>query len=226
MSSTTATVSGATSEFSGNVTVSTMASISGRVYLDANHNGVADSSEDWSGGASVFVNLVQSGAVVQTSTVPAGAGTFTFNNVTGGAYSIVVTNSSANTVAAAPSSFAFVSPSAGSLQVTMSGSSVNNETFGLFKGSLVSGNVFKDSGTGVAGTANNGVLDSGEAGLGGVNVRATDGGSTTFDTTVSAADGSYTLYITPGATTVAVIKTNPQRGLEPGKDWMWYKPRK
>ena len=40
----TATVGGATSEFSGNVTVSTVASISGKVYLDANHNSVADST--------------------------------------------------------------------------------------------------------------------------------------------------------------------------------------
>jgi hypothetical protein len=212
----TATVGGATSEFSGNATVSTVASVSGKVYVDANHNSVADSSEDWTGGASVFVNLVQSGAVVQTVTVPAGAGTFTFNNVASGAYSIVVTNSAVNTAAAAPSGFAFVSPSAGSLQVTVSSSSVNNENFGLFKGSLVSGNVFKDSGTGVAGTANNGVFDSGEAGLSGVTVRATDGGSTTFDSTVSAADGSYTLYITPGATTVAVIKTNPASYISTG----------
>ena len=24
----------------------------------------------------------------------------------------------------------------------------------------------------------------------------------------------------------AIIKKNPMRGLEPGKDWMWYKPLK
>jgi uncharacterized repeat protein (TIGR01451 family) len=211
----TATISGATSEFSGNVTVSASISISGKVYLDANHNGTADSSEDWTGGASVFVNLVQSGAVVQSITVPAGAGTYSFNSLTAGAYSIVVTNSATATTAAAPAGFAFVNPSAGILQVTVSSSAVN-QNFGLFHGSLVSGTVFKDTGTGVAGTANNGVLDSGETGVSSVSVRATDGGSTTYDTAQTASDGSYTLFISPGATTVAVIKTNPAKYIATG----------
>jgi uncharacterized repeat protein (TIGR01451 family) len=215
----TATLSGATSEFSGNVTVALSISISGKVYLDANHNGAADgpanSPEDWAGGTSVFVNLVQSGAVVQSVTVPAGAGTYSFTGLTAGNYSIVVTNSAAATTAAAPAGFAFVNPSAGSLQVTVS-SSASNQNFGLFHGSLVSGTVFKDSGTGVAGTANNGVLDSGEAGVSGVSVRATDGNNTVYDSAQTASDGSYTLFIAPGATTVAVIKTNSAKYIATG----------
>jgi uncharacterized repeat protein (TIGR01451 family) len=216
----TATLSGATSEFSGNVTVNVASTISGKVYLDANHNGTADSAEDWTGGASVFVNLVQSGAVVQSVAVPAGTGAFSFNGVAAGSYSLVVTNSAGAVIAAAPAGFAFVNPAAGSLQLTVSSATLNNQNFGLFHGSLVSGTVFKDSGTGVAGTANNGVLDSGETGVSGVSLRATDGGSTVYDTTQTASDGSYTLFIAPGATTVAVIKTNPARyiatGAQPG----------
>ncbi len=205
----TATVAGATSEFGGNVTVTAVAAVTGKVYLDANHNGSPDTAEDWTGGVSVFVNLVKAGALVQSATVPAGAGTFSFNNVAAGSYSIVVTNSATAVTAAAPAGFAFVSPAAGTLQVTVASASVNNENFGLFHGSLVSGTVFKDVGTATAGTANNGVLDSGEAGITGVTVRATDGGSTTFDTAQTASDGTYTLFITPGATTVAIIKSNP-----------------
>jgi uncharacterized repeat protein (TIGR01451 family) len=211
----TATISNATSEFSGNATVSVSSTISGKVYLDANHNGTADSTEDWTGGPSVFVNLVQSGAVVQSVTVPAGAGAYSFSSVTAGTYSIVVTNSAIATTAAAPAGFAFVNPTAGSLQVTVSGAALN-QNFGLFHGSLVSGTVFKDSGTAVAGTANNGVLDSGETGVSGVSVRATDGGSTVYDTAQTASDGSYTLFIAPGATTVAVIKTNPAKYIATG----------
>jgi uncharacterized repeat protein (TIGR01451 family) len=211
----TATISSATSEFSGNATVSVSSSISGRVYLDANHNGSADSAEDWTGNPSVFVNLVQSGAVVQSITVPGGAGTYSFNSVTAGSYSIVVTNSATAVAAAAPAGFAFVNPSAGSLQVTVAGAALN-QNFGLFHGSLVSGTVFKDVGTGVAGTANNGALDSGETGVSGVSVRATDGGSTVYDTAQTASDGSYTLFIAPGATTVAVIKANPAKYISTG----------
>jgi uncharacterized repeat protein (TIGR01451 family) len=117
--------------------------------------------------------------------------------------------------AVAPAGFAFVNPSAGSLQVTVAGTALN-QNFGLFHGSLVSGTVFKDTGTGVAGTANNGVLDSGETGVSAVSVRATDGGSTVYDTAQTASDGSYTLFIAPGATTVAVIKTNPAKYISTG----------
>lgn len=204
----TATLAGATSEFSGNVTVAGSTGISGKVYLDANHNSTPDSSEDWSTGSTVFVNLVSGAAVVQSISVPAGAGTFTFSNVTAGTYSIVVTNTAAATTAVAPASFSFVNPTNGALLVTITGNSIVNQNFGLFKGSLIQGKVFKDIGNG-GGTANNGVIDGAEAGVSGIAVRATDGASTVYDSALTASDGSYTLFITPGATTVAVIKTTP-----------------
>jgi uncharacterized repeat protein (TIGR01451 family) len=189
--------------------------VNGTVYLDANHNGVLDSGETWSNGVPVFVNLISGGAVVQSANVPAGAGTFAFSSVPAGTYSIVLTNSATATAAAAPAGFAFVAPSDGQLQLTVSSSAINNQNFGLFKGSMVTGKVFKDTGAG-GGTANNGVLDGAEAGLAGVSVKATDGGSTVFDSEVSAADGSYSLFITAGATTVAVIKTNPANYIATG----------
>lgn len=211
----TATLSGATSEFSGNVTATLGAKISGTVYVDTNHNGTLDSGETWATGSSVFVNLVSGSSVSQTISVPAGAGTFSFSNVTAGTYTIVVTNTATATTASAPASFAFVAPTTGSLSVTVSNGDLNNENFGLFKGSMVKGTVFKDTGTG-GGTANNGIMDGGETGLGGVAVKATDGGSTTFDSTLTASDGTYSLFITPGATTVAIIKTNPANYIATG----------
>jgi uncharacterized repeat protein (TIGR01451 family) len=211
----TATLSGATSEFSGNVTVSVGTSVTGKVYVDANHNRTLDSGEDWSSGASVFVNLVKAGAVTQSVSVAAGAGVFTFSNVGSGAYSIVLTNSAVSVAATAPAGYAFVMPTQGTLQINVVNDSFTNQNFGLFRGSLVSGVVFKDNGTG-GGTANNGVPDGAESGLAGVTVRATDGGATTFDTGQTGSDGSYTLFITPGALTVAVIKTSPTGYLATG----------
>ena len=211
----TATLSGATSEFSGNVTTTLAVNVSGTVYVDANHNGALDTGETWATGASVFVNLVAGSSVFQSISVPAGAGTFTFSSVPAGTYSIVVTNSATATTAAAPSGFAFVAPTTGQLQITVSNGDLNNQNFGLFKGSMVKGTVFKDTGTG-GGTANDGILNGGETGLGGVAVKATDGGSTTFDSTLTASDGTYSLFITPGATTVAVIKTNPANYIATG----------
>jgi uncharacterized repeat protein (TIGR01451 family) len=211
----TATLAGATSEFSGNVTATVAVNVNGTVYLDANHNGVLDGGETWAGGFSVFVNLVSGGSVSRSITVPAGAGTFSFTNVAPGTYSIVVTNSATSTTASAPASFAFVTPNNGQLQITVSNGDLNNQNFGLFKGSMVKGTVFKDTGVG-GGTANNGVQEGGEPGFVGVAVKATDGGSTTFDSTLTASDGSYSLFITPGATTVAIIKTNPANYIATG----------
>src|SRR5262249_59690240 len=85
--------------------------INGTVYLDANHNGTLDSSETWSSGASVFVNLVSGGSVSQSITVPAGAGTFLFTGVFSGTYFIVVSNSATQTTATAPRRFCFAGPS-------------------------------------------------------------------------------------------------------------------
>src|SRR5215510_265629 len=191
------------------------AKINGTVYLDANHNGTLDSGETWASGASVFVNLVSGSTVSQSVTVPAGAGTFSFTNVVAGTYSIVVTKTATATTPVALSGFAFVMPTTGQIQITVSNDDLNNQNFGLFKGSLVKGMVFKDTGTG-GGTANNGVQDGGETGLSGVAMRATDGGSTIFDSTLTASDGSYSLFITPGATTVAIIKTNPANYIATG----------
>ncbi|HEV2960388.1 MAG TPA: SdrD B-like domain-containing protein [Candidatus Angelobacter sp.] len=203
----TATLAGATSEFSGNVTVALSTDISGKVYVDTNHNGTVDSGEDWTSGTPVFVNLVSGGVVVQSVSVPAGTGSYIFNNVTSGNYSIVVTNNATATTAVVPSGFAFVNPTNGTLQINASNGSITNQNFGLFHGSLVSGTVFKDNGAS-GGTANNGILDGGEQGIPGVTVRATNGGATTYDTEQTASDGTYTLFITPGATTVAIIETN------------------
>ena len=211
----TATLSGATSEFSGNVTATLAVNVSGTVYVDTNHNGTLDSGETWATGSSVFVNLVSGSSVSQSITVPAGAGTFTFASVPAGTYTIVVTNTATATTASAPSGFAFVAPTTGLLNITVSNGDLNNQNFGLFKGSMVKGTVFKDTGAG-GGTANDGIMNGGETGLGGVAVKATDGGSTTYDSTLTASDGTYSLFITPGATTVAIIKTNPANYIATG----------
>ncbi len=197
------------------VNLSVGTDVLGKIYVDANHNGSADSGEDWTSGVSVFLNLVKSGVVVQSITVPAGAGTFDFSGVGVGSYSIIVTNSATATTAAAAAGYAFVNPAAGTLQVGVSTGPVPNQNFGLFHGSLVSGTVFKDNGAG-GGTANNGILDGAEPGIGAVTIKATNGGATTYDTEQTASDGTYTLFIAPGATTVAIIETNPASYISTG----------
>ena len=92
--SATATIAGSTSEFSGNVTVTTSFSISGRVFEDANFAGTASG---WDGGASdlglanVDVELYNAGtnAYIASATTAAG-GTFTFGDVANGNYKVRV----------------------------------------------------------------------------------------------------------------------------------------
>ncbi|WP_434118635.1 prealbumin-like fold domain-containing protein [Sinorhizobium meliloti] len=61
-----------------------------------------------------------------------------------------------------------------------------------FVGFTLSGRVIGDNGAG-GGTAHNGLRDGGEAGLGGVPVRFTDCGATTFAGTLTAGDGTFSL---------------------------------
>ncbi len=191
------------------VAVTTAVLITGFVYADINHNGTLDAGETWTG-STVRVNLVLSGAVVQSATVPAGSGAYTFNSVPAGSYTIVLTSTATATTGTVPSGWVIVSPSVPSISLTTSLSSFQNENFGLFQGYQISGKVFQDNGAG-AGTANDGKLNGGEAGVGNVPLTATNGAGTTYDSQVTAGSGSYSLWIPSSATTV-VISTSPPTG--------------
>ena len=191
------------------VTVTAAVQITGAVFADVNHNGTLDAGETWTG-PTVFANLVLSGAVVQTATVPAGAGTYVFNSVPAGSYTIVLASSAVATTGTVPAGWVLVSPALPSISLTTSISSFQNENFALYQGNRISGKVFLDNGAG-AGTANDGKLNGGEAGVGNVSLTATNGTGTTYDLEVTAGSGSYTLWIPSTATTV-VISTSPPTG--------------
>jgi uncharacterized repeat protein (TIGR01451 family) len=181
--------------------------LSGFVFVDANHDGNRDTSEDWSGGTSVYVNLVQGATIVQSVNVPAGGGAFSFNTASVGSYTVVLTTSAASTTPTAPAGWLVTMPSPASYSITMNSNPIVNLTFGLFNGTKVSGTVFQDDGSG-SGTANNGAKDGGEVGLANVAVKITDTGTTTYDQTLTDSTGAYTLWLPAGATSVRVAETN------------------
>ncbi|WP_324762819.1 hypothetical protein SO078_02070 [Sinorhizobium meliloti] len=76
-----------------------------------------------------------------------------------------------------------------------------------FVGFTLSGQVIRDDGTG-GGTAHNAALDGGEAGLGGIPVRFTDCGATTYAGTVTAGDGTFSLPLAgpAGGASVCVVR--------------------
>lgn len=113
-----------------NTTVQGIA-ISGTVYRDADFDGVLDITENWQGAPSVFVNLVQGSTIVQSVTVPAGTGTYTFTGVANNTYTIVVTNRANVRTPAFPGGWQFLAPSSGSRSVTVAGAPVTEQNFGL-----------------------------------------------------------------------------------------------
>ncbi|MDX2004678.1 MAG: choice-of-anchor L domain-containing protein [Meiothermus sp.] len=166
--------------------------VSGTVYSDLQPNGTRDSGESWSGGPTVFVNLIQAGTVVQSAQVASGGGAYSFSAVLPGSYSLVLGGSIGATTPASPAGWMAINPSPALLSVTVTASNMPNQNFGLFNGYRLAGLVFRDDGRG-GGTANNALQDGGEPGLGGVTLTATAGPSTRSAAT--DATGAYDLYI-------------------------------
>jgi uncharacterized repeat protein (TIGR01451 family) len=124
-------------------------------------------------------------------------GAYTFAAVAPANYFIVIddNNSLADVTPTISSSWTGTENADGTRRnMAVAAADIANLNFGLFNGNTVSGKVFRDNGSG-AGTANNGVQDGSEVGLANAVMRLTNGGTTTYDTTTTAADGSWRLWV-------------------------------
>ncbi|MDD4929563.1 MAG: GEVED domain-containing protein [Gallionella sp.] len=187
--------------------------VTGRVYSDANHNGIPDSAEDWAGGPAVYAKLFAgacpaAGTAVSVQTLSAPAGTYSFTGVAAGNYCIVLSSNAtaADTVASTPANWFNGTPTSGVLSVTVAATNVPEQNFGLFTGSRLAGRVFLDNGAGAF--ANNGVQDSGEVGINGVTVTANQAGcaSTLCAAAITDGNGDYVMWL-PSSVTGAVTVT-------------------
>ncbi|WP_353512013.1 hypothetical protein [Thermus sp. LT1-2-5] len=167
--------------------------LSGQVYHDREPNGLKAPAEDWSDGATVWVKLFSGTTLVAAAQVDPGSGTFSLQGVAPGSYTLVLdnNNSAGDTTPTPPSGWLFVNPATGSFSVNVSGDTTGL-LFGLFRGFVVEGRVFRDDGLG-GGTANDAQQNGAEPGLGNVEVRATDGSNTR--STLTDGSGYYRLYI-------------------------------
>lgn len=185
--------------------------ISGAVYLDANHNGRQDSNEAGTSLA-LYAKLIPAttpgGPVVQTATVDLATGIYSFAGVAAGTYTLIVDNNSTLSDVAPDVPAGWIGTEIPGLirsNIVVASADITGQNFGLYNGSKLSGKVFKDNGSN-SGTPNNGMQDGGETGLADVAVRITDNaGSITYDSTVSAGDGAYTLWI-PASANASVLK--------------------
>ncbi|HEY4281926.1 MAG TPA: right-handed parallel beta-helix repeat-containing protein [Chthoniobacterales bacterium] len=198
----TATLSNATSEFSGNVTVAqAQADVSGFVYNDANLNLQRDSGE--SGTAlTLYVKLVNTttpaGPATAVATVDPATGAYTLPNVATGTYTLVLDDNNnladvTPTLSAGWSGTEMASGLRTPVAVNLVG--VPNQNFGLFHGLLITGSIFADTGVG-GGVANDGVMNGAEGGIGGLALKLTDGtGATIYGTSTTNGNGAYALAI-------------------------------
>jgi uncharacterized repeat protein (TIGR01451 family) len=212
----TATVGGATSEFSGNVTAG-LSNVSGYVYEDANLNLVHDSTEVGTG-LTLYVKLVDTtapaGPAIAAAVVNPATGAYTIAIPASGTYTLVLddNNTLSDVTPTLPAGWSGTEMGNGlRTPVSVATGNLGNQNFGLYHGLLLTGRVFNDNGTG-GGTANDGILNGGEPGLGGVVVKLTDNaGSTVYATITTNDGGSYALPIPStiaGGTPLKLVEAN------------------
>jgi uncharacterized repeat protein (TIGR01451 family) len=193
------------------LTVTTLGvQLNGFVYSDANHNLQKDSGEAGTG-LSLYAKLVASaspaGPALQAVLVDPSTGAYSFSGVPVGNYSVVIDNN--NTLADVTPTIASTwtgteNADATRRNVAVAGADVQAINFGLFNGNVISGRVFRDNGSG-GGTANNGVQEGSEIGLPNATVRVTSAdGSVTYDSAVTAADGSWRVWLAAAQQTTSL----------------------
>ena len=200
------------------------ASLSGRVFIDRNNDGLFQSAEP--GLAGVVVTLsgtANNGDAVNLTATTLGDGTFSFTNVRPGTYTLTETQ---------PANFANGSARAGTAGGVVNGDSIANIVLGsnaqatdyLFGeiGNRISGKVFTDANA-------NGNFDAGELGRSGVTVNLTGGGLSLSVVTDASGNyqftdlgpGTFSITVTApagfGVTTQALSVTIPSNGLVGGE---------
>ena len=222
----TATLGGATSEFSGNATVAdARPNVTGFVYADANLNLQRDSSETGTG-LTLYVKLVNTtspgGPALAAGVVDPATGAYTLPNVATGTYTLILddNNTLADVTPTIPTGWTSTEMSGGiRTPVAVNTTGVPNQNFGLYHGLLISGLVFDDNGVG-SGVANDGTRNGAEAGIPAVTVQLSDlSGATVYATTTTSAAGGYALALSStiaAGTQLKIVETNSASYLSTG----------
>jgi hypothetical protein len=225
-----ATVSASYAYLNGTTTVFTYAvtatdtttvttTISGTVYVDANHDGSLDNGETaYTTTPTLYAKLFISSSGTAVSVVTVTGGVFSFAAPgTAGTYTIhLSTSNSATSSTETPPPGYVETQNAGGYTFAYTSGGLSGINFGFYSGSVVSGLVFDDNGSGTGGVAGDGIQNnSSEAGIAVVTVSelASAGGTCSASTcqTTTASNGTFTLYI-PSGQSLAVISRTPSSG--------------
>jgi len=197
------------------------AQVSGRVWTDANHNGVIEASE--TGLAGVTLNLTgtdDTGAPVSATLTTAADGSYSFGNLRPGSYTVTeptqptgtfngrtvagTAGGTASAVTSVPSQISGITLAAGQV--------ATGNHFGEITGASLAGRVWLD-------VNNNGLIDGTESGIAGVTITLSgtdDLGASVAATATTAADGSYSFNgLRPG--TYALLQPTQPSGTTNGQ---------
>ncbi len=176
--------------------IANTSSISGKVWLDSNANGLFDGAEKGISGVTLTLAGVDlAGNVINQTTSTDANGNYSFTALTAGTYVVTEPTQPAGTVngmtkqgstGGGATIVAIVPSVISSIVVPVGGSSINND-FAELPAAEISGRVFSDSN-------NNGVLDGAETGLAAVPLVLTgtdDLGQAVNLTVNTQADGTY-----------------------------------
>lgn len=193
--------------------------VAGYLYFDANHNAQRDAAETTRPSGTYYAKIIPAstpaGPAYAASAALTSTGYYEFTGaIPPDDYIIIIDNN--NTLAdVTPTTVSAITNTVGTEMPTLQrpvhvgSTSIIDQNFGRYNGSRYSGVVFADTGAG-GGTANNGIQDGGETGIAGATIKATNNaGSTTVDTALSAADGTYTLWVpSTVGTPFKIVETN------------------
>ena len=187
--------------------------ISGTVYEDLDRNASRGSGETGIGVSGLYVKLVPTGGgpATQAAAVDPTTGAWSMPVAASGDYVLVLdTNDTLSDVTPTyPPGWIGTECPAGQRPLSVASDAVTGQDFGLWRGSTLTGTVFIDDGAG-GGVPNDGLRQAGEAPLGGVKVRALQGG-VLLDETTTDVDGHYILYLpfSAGGSQVVIEEINP-----------------
>ncbi len=168
--------------------------ISGKVYIDTDRDGVLDPAEPAATG--MFVKLLQAGAVLRIAT-PDALGAYSFGSLQSGNYTVLqsTNNGTATLTYSVPAGNVQSEPFGVSHIVDLAGGVSVTRNFGQYLADTrVSGRVFADGGAGGA-IALDGVQGGTEAPLQGAVISLRDSVGTLLGQTLTRGDGQFDLSI-------------------------------